>query len=314
MLMAKEIFWENAFSTLDPQINAEGVHNYPFDPVFPVDVRFFNFDQNHDIRMNRHDYFEIFYTESGETVCQIQNRAFPLRAGDLVIISSTQYHTMYPISDQSKRTPVKAAVAYFLPEFIRSTETNGDDIEYLMPFLIQGEDFPYLIRAESGLPEEIFGLIKRMSAELPATRKISRLTVQTYLRMILVLLANHYAAYRGAAQIFHRKQEAIGHLRPLFDFLDSNYHEPITVERAAQITGRSRSNFMWFFKQVTGQSFVSYLTHFRIAKAQEMLAATDRSIAEISYQVGFCDQSYFGYTFRKHVHMTPLQFRQQACS
>jgi len=42
---------------------------------------------------------------------------------------------------------------------------------------------------------------------------------------------------------------------------------------------------MRFFKHVTGQSFVTYLNHFRIAKAQVVLANTDRPIAEISQEV-----------------------------
>jgi hypothetical protein len=37
--------WENAYSIVDPQINAEGIHLWPFDLSFPVDVRFFSFNK-----------------------------------------------------------------------------------------------------------------------------------------------------------------------------------------------------------------------------------------------------------------------------
>ena len=36
---------------------------------------------------------------------------------------------------------------------------------------------------------------------------------------------------------------------------------------------------------------------------------TDKSIAEVSQDVGFCDQSYFGQVFQKFLHMTPREYK-----
>ena len=76
----------------------------------------------------------------------------------------------------------------------------------------------------------------------------------------------------------------------------------------------SESHFMSFFKQVTGLSFVAYFNHFRIERAQALLAKTEESMVSISQQVGFCDQSYFGTVFRKIVGMTPAAYRQRVRS
>jgi hypothetical protein len=75
----------------------------------------------------------------------------------------------------------------------------------------------------------------------------------------------------------------------------------------------SKSHFMRFFKNVTGQGFVTYRHHLRIVRAESLLATTDMSIAELCQQVGYCDQSYFGVVFRKLAHMTPRQYRRQFC-
>jgi AraC-like DNA-binding protein len=83
------------------------------------------------------------------------------------------------------------------------------------------------------------------------------------------------------------------------------------VEDAARICATSSSHFMYFFKRVTGQSFLAYLNHFRVAKAQALLGSTDKSISEISQEIGFCDQSHFGVVFRKLVGMTPLAYRRR---
>ena len=307
----EKLHWENSFSLIEPQINAEGLHVWPFDPAFPVDVRFYVWDKRHHIRMNRHDYFELFYLQQGDLVCRVQEREFPMRSGDLAVISSTHYHTMQWPEKKKNVGQIKAATLYFLPELIRATDATGEDAEYLMPFLMQGANFPHIIPGHTGIPAQVVDLIKRMHTELPATTTRARLTTKTYLKMILILLVNHFTDHQGTVEAFHRKQRAIEQLSPLFAFLEAYYREPVSVTTAAGVLHMSESHFMRLFKQVTGQSFIGYLNHFRVAKAELLLVTTDLSVSEVSQAVGFCDQSYFGLVFRSLVKMTPLQYKRQ---
>lgn len=126
-----------------------------------------------------------------------------------------------------------------------------------------------------------------------------------------MLLVNHYADLLGARETFRRKQRNIDRLKPLFDFLERNYSKPIRINDAARICAMSSSHLMYFFRYVTGQSFLCYLNHFRVAKAQELLVRTELTILEIGLQVGFCDQSHFGSVFRKIVGVTPSAHRRE---
>jgi AraC-like DNA-binding protein len=98
----------------------------------------------------------------------------------------------------------------------------------------------------------------------------------------------------------------------LLEFIDHNFNKRIMVKDAASMVRMSRSYFFRFFKQVTGQSFVAYLNRTRIAKAQELLASRDITIAEVSQEVGFCHQGYFGMVFHRLAHLTPLQYKRLA--
>jgi len=300
--------WEDAYSIIEPQINAQMVHWWPFCAEFPIDVRFLKFDRKRGIRPNRHDYFEVLYLQSGEVVYEVQGRRLPMKRGDLFVMGSTQLHR----SCSYGGGPVKAALLTFLPELIRGKEKTGDDIEYLMPFLVQGDDFPHVVPARTGVPAQVFDLMVRASAELPARNPRGRLSVKTYLKMILMLLVNHYAEFRGSEDIYVRKQGDLERLAPLFEFIDRSYSEAISVEQAALSVGMSKSSFMRFFKQTTGQPFVVYLNHFRIAKAEVLLTATAKSIAEISQEVGFCDQSYFGLVFRGAMGVSPRDYKSRS--
>jgi AraC-like DNA-binding protein len=87
--------------------------------------------------------------------------------------------------------------------------------------------------------------------------------------------------------------------------MDEHYTERISLDDSSSKVGMSKSHFKRFVRRVTGQTFITHLSWFRIAKAQALLASTDRSIAEISQEVGFCSQSYFGVVFQKFAHMSP---------
>ena len=101
-------------------------------------------------------------------------------------------------------------------------------------------------------------------------------------------------------------------LQAVFDLLEKDFAQPIGVQHAARACAMSSSHFMKFFKMTVGQTFCTYLTSFRIARAQHMLQKNEVPIAEISQLVGFCSQSYFGEVFRAIVGMTPRAYRQRS--
>jgi AraC-like DNA-binding protein len=305
MLLPKTSYPEQ-FDLVEPQINAEGVHIWPFDAPCPVDVLFLTVDDRHRVRMNRHGYFEVLYLCSGSANCHIQDRLLPFNEGDLAIIGSTLYHR---IECQSS-SPVTIAALFFEPDLIRC-DGASDSAEYLTPFLLQDEEFPHVIPAETGVPRQALDLMLRIRSEIPASSARGRLTLKTYLKMLLILLVNQYAPYAGTVETYQRQQQNIERLRPLFSYLGENCGDSIHVKEAARICCMSESHFMSLFKRVTGLSFVTYCNHFRIERAQELLARTDESMASITQQVGFCDQSYFGTVFRRIVGMTPAIYRRR---
>ena len=298
---------EDQVRLVEPQINAEGIHVWPFDPAFPVDVRFMTSGLGHNVRKNRHDYFELAYLCAGGASLEIQDRSLPFHEGDLAVVGSTLYHRF----ECRSGPPVTFGVLFFQPDLIRA-DGGPDNAEYLTPFLLQDPQFPHVVPANTSIPGQVFDLMQRIRAELPATTPRARLTVKTYLKMILILLVNQYASYAGTVETFQRQQRALERLRPLFEYLEKHFGEATQVQEAAHICGMSESHFMSFFKRATGQSFMAYLNHCRIERAQALLAMTDKSVSDISQEMGFCDQSYFGTVFRKLVGVTPAAYRAKS--
>jgi AraC family transcriptional activator of pobA len=294
------------YRLFQPQITAEGIHVWPFDSVLPVDLRFQTSDGKNNVQTNRHDYFEILVLCSGATSFQVQDRLLPMGVGDLAIIGSTLYH--------STKTPPNSRMMigslFFDPDLIRS-DGRANSAEYLTPFLQQDSGFPHVLPAKTGVPKQVFELMRTIRAELPGTSMRGRLAIKTYLKMILMLLVNQYSSYAGTVEAFRRQQYALDHLHNFFDFLRKHIGEAIQVSDAAQLCGLTESDFMYFFGQVIGRPFRSYLNHCRVERAQALLASTNKPIADIAQEMGFCDQSYFSAVFHKLAGMTPAAYRRR---
>ena len=297
---------QGPFSLVEPQINAEGIHVWPFDPSCPVDVLFLTSSGPQNVRMNRHGYFEILYLCSGSAQCRIQDRVLSFNQGDLAVIGSTLYHRI----ERRSSTPLTLVALFFEPDLIRC-DGGTDSMEYLTPFLRQDATFPHIIPASTGVPRQVLDAMLRIRSELPASSGRSRLALRTYLKLVLILLVNQFSSYAGTVEIYQRQQRALDRIRPLFSYLADNSGNTIQIRQAARICGMSISHFMSFFKQVTGLSFTKYLNHYRVERAQILLANTEDSISEISQVVGFCDQSYFGTVFHRIVGTTPASYRRR---
>ena len=72
----------------------------------------------------------------------------------------------------------------------------------------------------------------------------------------------------------------------------------------------STSQFSILFKEGTGQTFVEYLTAYRIEQAKKLLKTTDLKGYEIAEKTGFSDPRYFSIVFKKMTGLTAMEWRK----
>jgi AraC-like DNA-binding protein len=98
-------------------------------------------------------------------------------------------------------------------------------------------------------------------------------------------------------------------LQRIREYIEAHLTENIELETLADIAGLSKWHFARAFKQSVGTPPHCYLTQRRLERAQELLAETDLSLAQIALQSGFSDQSHFSRRFRIFFGATPRSFR-----
>lgn len=93
-------------------------------------------------------------------------------------------------------------------------------------------------------------------------------------------------------------------------YIEENYaDEELSLNLLASHVNFSPNHLSMIFSQQTGQTFIKFLTDFRMNKAKELLRCTGKRSSVISMEVGYKDPHYFSYLFKKTQGMTPTQYR-----
>jgi len=95
-------------------------------------------------------------------------------------------------------------------------------------------------------------------------------------------------------------------------YIQNHYQQDICIDEVCEFVALSVSHFCALFKQVTGSTFLEYVTRCRIEKAKYLLLHTEVKVYQLSPLVGYQDSKYFTQVFKKMTGMTPSEFRGNA--
>ena len=94
------------------------------------------------------------------------------------------------------------------------------------------------------------------------------------------------------------------------EHVHSNYaDEELSLDSICKILGVSNSYFSTIFKKETGNSFIGYLTEYRMEQASRQLIETDEKNYIIAKNVGYTDPNYFSYVFKRQFGVSPSKYR-----
>jgi AraC-like DNA-binding protein/ligand-binding sensor protein len=100
-------------------------------------------------------------------------------------------------------------------------------------------------------------------------------------------------------------------VRKALDFVGANYMRRIGLRDVANEVGLSSFRLAHLVKEHTGKTITQTIQHVRVQQARVLLERTSKSCAEIAYDVGFGDQSYFIMHFRRIMGVTPAKYRRR---
>lgn len=97
---------------------------------------------------------------------------------------------------------------------------------------------------------------------------------------------------------------------PAIDYINNHYTEDVSAAELAELCLLSETHFYRLFKAETGQTPSDYRNSLRIQRACLLLRETDRSVSEISSELGFDSIYYFSRVFKKYIGKSPTKYTQ----
>jgi AraC-like DNA-binding protein len=94
-------------------------------------------------------------------------------------------------------------------------------------------------------------------------------------------------------------------------YMLQHFRENVSLQSVAKQYNMSESAFAHFIRKKTGKSFTSLLNEMRIGYACRQLIDTDKNIAEVCFECGYNNISYFNRKFRELKTRSPKTFRKE---
>lgn len=122
-------------------------------------------------------------------------------------------------------------------------------------------------------------------------------------------LVNELLAFAKPKVFPKNHDENIQRLQKALSLLHTSQKMP-TTQTLAQLSHLSSSRFLAVFHEVIGVSPGHYWEQMRYERACKLLLLGNRSISEISEQLGYSDAFHFSRKFKKHAGLCPSEYRK----
>jgi AraC family transcriptional regulator len=103
---------------------------------------------------------------------------------------------------------------------------------------------------------------------------------------------------------------SIPRLREVFEFIELNYHQSISLKEVAQAVGYSPAYLTDLVRKLTGKTVNNWIVERRIVQASTLLLETNYSVEQIALDVGYQNINHFYCQFRDYYKNTPRAWRE----
>ncbi len=240
------------------------------------------------------NFYQIVWITEGRATFRIDFRDIPIKANEILIISSGQVCQFDTTSHYSGK------MILFTGSFFNITELDSNFLhtaEILNPISLN--------KTVSVCPQLAGNLTALLDEELKHSVDTFQTGIaQSYLRVLLLeterqLTANHPPLTNNTGRKF-------------YNAVEQYFRENRNTEFYVKLLGINEKKLSKEIKALTGKTPKVYIDSRTILEAKRLLSYSSLSIKEIGYKLGFEEPTNFNKYFRKHMGLTPAQFRDTA--
>ena len=243
-----------------------------------------------------HDFFQMMILR-GRGAVMHDFRDYSVSGETLLFLAPGQVHTIRP------RRGFGATIVSFTQEFFDHTAPPPSALLELR-FFFPSESSPLLpIPPKSN--QRIAEAFDEMRREFDAAEPKAADVLRAWLHILFARVARLHARLRPSETL--NAQPRL--VREFHLAVERAFRQGRTLSGYARELGITANHLNDVLRTATGRSAGSLIRQRRLLDAKRLLSHSNLDVAEVGYQVGFKDPSYFGRFFRREVGQTPAEFR-----
>ncbi|HEY1685152.1 MAG TPA: AraC family transcriptional regulator [Tepidisphaeraceae bacterium] len=240
---------------------------------------------------------ELVFVKRGDFRYPVAGKEYHVRAGEILLIRPGESHggaghILERCVHYWMKFRVKKAPASFL--FLKTSQAR---LLLRAVERLPGRQF----KAAPGTGELFEEIVERIRS---GSGPLQRLAIAARIAAWLTLLVES-AQQPSHSQISQEVQAATQLIRNH----PSDYFD---VDAFSQQHGVSASRFRRTFRKELGLPVHDFQLETRVEEAKRMLIATQSTVTEIAFALGFSSSQYFSTVFKRYTTQTPSEFRQHA--
>jgi AraC-like DNA-binding protein len=199
---------------------------------------------------------------------------------------------------------------------IRMINGGGDDLIISSRFILEGDQADMLLGMlpaivhlrDKGEKSALRHSVEKTMEEMRRNGPGSALVLQHLAHMMLVQALRQHLDSRPEGGVGWFFALADKQIAAAIGAIHNDPAHPWTVESLARTAHMSRSAFAAKFKEIVGQSPMSYLTRWRMALAGDRLTQTRDPVSVIALSLGYESESAFSTAFKRTMGVSPRQY------
>lgn len=255
-------------------------------------------EMQHNNLPHLHDFYSIFWIESGEAIHATDFVEYSLVSGTILFVPPGLKHRMY--IDQT----VTGSYILFNEEFVGQSRTPMKEYR-----LFNNPEFKSLITVPPPKVDKLKNIIEQINTELAERDSYSEDIVINLLHQFLLESRRIFDQQNPAATVAAEDTPDSTIIR-FKQLIEENYTQQKNVSAYAEMLQVNASCLNELSKRITGITAGELIRNRVIDECKRLLYSTSLSGKEIAYQLGFDDPAYFSRFFRKYTGLTLKEYRQ----
>ncbi|MBE5737466.1 MAG: helix-turn-helix transcriptional regulator [Clostridiales bacterium] len=270
-----------------------------------VTIHYFEFDKDFSYDFEKHNFWEIVYTDKNDLICSTESGQTLLTQGNMIFYKPDFTHAHSADGKQKPKVFIisfechSEAMHFFEDKVITLTP---EQVKYLYLILNQAKltfDIPY---SDPNL--------KKMKI-LPSPTLGGEQIIKNLLELLLIdIMKTQTETIQGNNTFISEFELGNKLIKDIKILLKENIYSNISIDYICQKTHYSKSYIFKQFKKQTGKTIIEYYVNLKINEAKKLLRQNVYSINEIADKLCFDTPNYFSKTFKKISGITPTMYKK----